>query len=131
MERLPRLGTQQRQARLSFAKANLNRNWENVIFSHEKMFYAHTNSGRMWGWISQQGPGELTFIPKRLDSVAYTEILEEVSIPSVQICYGSLENVIFMQVRVKKLPLLPYLSLYLTVNFRMIGKILFNLIPQQ
>lgn len=40
----------------------------------------------------------MTFVSGRLNSAAYCEILEDVLIPSVEICYGSMQNVIFMQV---------------------------------
>lgn len=121
----PALTPQQCQNRLIYAHANQHRHWSNVIFSDEKTYQSDRHqkthlyrphntryddqyiqptrrSGRIsagiWGWISRAGPGEMTFVSGRLNSVAYCEILEEVLIPSVEICYGSMQNVIFMQV---------------------------------
>lgn len=71
MESIPLLTTQDRQARLAYARANVTRDRKNVIFSDEKLFYATSNSGRICG---REGPGEM-LINKRLDCVAYTEIL--------------------------------------------------------
>lgn len=123
--RKPNLTPQQQQERLLYAHANQHRNWSNVIFSDEKTFQSDRHqkthvyrprntrydikyiqptrrSGRIsagiWGWISREGPGEMTFVSGRLNSIDYCEILEEVLIPPVEICYGSMQNVIFMQV---------------------------------
>lgn len=121
----PLLNTAHRQARLNYAIANLNRNWDNVIFSDEKTFqsdshqrtnlyrpdgmrfddrYIHSTqrSGRItagvWGWISREGPGEMAFILGRMNSQVYTDTLEEVFLPSVEISYGGFQNLAFMQV---------------------------------
>lgn len=123
--RKPLLTPAQRQARLNYALANINRNWDNVIFSDEKTFQSDRHqkthlyrpdglrfddryiqpiqrSGRIsagiWGWISREGPGEMTFVSGRLNSQGYTEILEDVLIPSVDISFGGFQNKIFMQV---------------------------------
>lgn len=53
-------------------------------------------SAAIWGWISRDGPGEMTFISGRLNSVVYCDILEGVLIPTVDICYGGMANVVFM-----------------------------------
>lgn len=115
----------QRDERIGYALQNLTRDWSNVIFSDEKTFqtdnhqklhvYRPTNtrfderyvqatqrSGRIsagvWGWISRDGPGEMSMISGRLNSVGYIELLEENLVPTVEICYGDLANVVFMQV---------------------------------
>lgn len=80
MERMPILTTEQRQARLIYARENLNRSWNSVMFSGEKTFYASPTSGRM--------------------CAGYKDILEDILIPSVKICYGDMTNVIFMQVSI-------------------------------
>lgn len=123
--RKPRLTPEQRQARLLYAQANLNRNWDNVIFSDEKTFqsdrhqqthlYRPANcrydedyiqptqrSGRItagvWGWISRAGPGELAFVSGRLNSVQYCDILEDVLITPAETYFDGIQNMVFMQV---------------------------------
>lgn len=123
--RKPALTPQHQQDRLLYAHQNQHRNWNNVIFSDEKTFQSDRHqkthlyrprntrydieyiqptrrSGRIsagvWGWISREEPREMTFVSGRLNSADYCEILEEVLIPSVEISYGSMQNVIFMQV---------------------------------
>ncbi|KAJ6642588.1 Transposable element Tcb1 transposase, partial [Pseudolycoriella hygida] len=122
--RKPPLTPQQKQKRLEYAHQNLHRDWSNVIFSDEKTFksdecakeivYRGINtrfderhlqpkkrSGRicagLWGWMSIDGPGEFSMITRRFNSEDYVEILEENFVPTVNICYGGLANVIFMQ----------------------------------
>lgn len=121
----PRLTQDQRDERIGYALQNLTRDWSNVIFSDEKTFQtdndqrlhvyrpansrfderyvqATQRSGRisagLWGWISRDGPGEMSMISGRLNSVGYIEILEENLVPTVEISYGDLANVVFMQV---------------------------------
>lgn len=121
----PYLTPAQRMNRLIYAQQNQHRNWDNVIFSDEKTYQSDRHqkthcyrpdncryddeyiqptrrSGRIsagiWGWISRAGPGEMTFVTGRLNSVEYCEILSDVLIPTVEILYGSMQNVIFMQV---------------------------------
>lgn len=123
--RKPLLTQEQREARVGYALANLNTDWDRVIFSDEKVFqtdrhqrvhlyrpkncrydekYIEPNrrSGRislgLWGWISKDGPSEMTIISGRNNSDNYIEILEENLIPSVEITYGGIDNMIFMQV---------------------------------
>lgn len=123
--RKPNLTPEHCQARLNFAIYNLYRDWNNVIFSDEKTYqtdrhqkmhvyrpknsrydqrYIQSNqrSGRLtagiWGWISRDGPGEMCFIGRRLNSHGYIDILDEVLLPSLKICYPN-ENKIFMQVK--------------------------------
>lgn len=122
--RKPLLTPEQRQARLNYALANINRNWDNVIFSDEKTFQSDRHqkthlyrpdgmrfddryiqptrrSGRIsagiWGWISRYGPGEMTFITGRMNSREYTEILEDVLVRTVDILFGGFQNFLFMQ----------------------------------
>lgn len=119
---------EQCQARLNFAVSNLYRDWSNVIFSDEKTFQTdrhqkmhvyrpkntrfdqrfvqpNQRSGRLtagiWGWISSDGPGEMCFINRRLNSHGYIEILDEVLLPSMNICYPG-EQMIFMQVKTNR-----------------------------
>lgn len=121
----PKLTTEQKEARMGYALENLNRDWSNVIFSDEKTCqsdrhqklhvyrpknsrfnerYIHERqrSGRIsagyWGWISRDGPGELVSIGGRLNSQRYVGILHETLKPTMEICYGGFENMIFMQV---------------------------------
>lgn len=97
--------------------------WENniVIFLDEKSFrsdnegrkilwrnynerYRELNvlpnraSGRIslnfWGWISSMGPGELIEVSGRLNGQQYVELLEEVLIPTVRVCYP--EGIIYI-----------------------------------
>lgn len=111
-------------SRLNFAQANLNRNWDVVIFSDEKVFstsqdakkvvwrgnntrYDEQNVVRMrqsnrinlayWGWMSSAGPGELTRIDARMDAVEYIRILEEVLLPSVRIVYPAPHRITLVQ----------------------------------
>lgn len=120
----PFLTQAHREERLGYALENINRDWSNVIFSDEKTFqtdrhqrthlYRPTNtrfeeryiqpnrrSGRIscgvWGWIGRGGPGEMTMISGRLNSVGYVEILEEVLVPSLE-AHGDLQDFVFMQV---------------------------------
>lgn len=123
--RKPRLTQAQRDERLGYALQNLTRDWSNVIFSDEKTFQSDNHqrlhlyrprnsrfderfiqptqrSGRisagMWGWISVDGPGEMSMISGRLNSVGYMELLEDNLLRTVEISYGGLGNVVFMQV---------------------------------
>lgn len=121
----PALTAAQREERVGYVLQNLTRDWSKVIFSDEQTFqtdrhqkthvYRPSNcrfderhiqpnkrSGRVscgiWGWISRDGPGELSVISGRLNSVGYIELLEENLIPAVEICYGGVNNMVFMQV---------------------------------
>lgn len=120
----PFLTTAQCEERLGYALENINRDWNNVIFSDEKTFqtdrhqrthlYRPNNtryderyiqltrrSGRvscgLWGWISRGGPDEMTMIPGRLNSAGYIEVLRDVLIPSVE-AHGNITDIVFMQV---------------------------------
>lgn len=122
----PFLTQEQREARVGYALENLTRDsWDNVIFSDEKTFQSDRHqrlhvyrpkncryddrfihetrrSGRIssgvWAWIGKDGPGEMTLISRRLNSVGYVEILEDVLKPTVEICYGGFQDMVFMQV---------------------------------
>lgn len=101
-------------ARLHFAQTNLNRNWQNVIFSDEKVFTTSNDtlkvlwrrkntrydvqnvqttrrSGRIscgvWGWMSAAGPGEIVPITGRLTGDDYRDILEDVFLPSARVLF--------------------------------------------
>lgn len=91
------------QARLNFARHNLNRDWSRVIFSDERACRTdHRFTGRLkagiWGFISSAGPGELCFINGHLNTFSYIEMLEEVLLPSVVKTYPN-DRMVFMHVR--------------------------------
>lgn len=121
----PKLTTAQKEARMGYALENLTRDWSNVIFSYEKTYQTDNHqklhvyrpknsrfeepyiqetqrSGRIsagyWGWISRDGPGELVSIGGRLNSNGYVEILEDILKPTMNICYGGFEDMVFMHV---------------------------------
>ncbi|KAJ6648501.1 Transposable element Tcb2 transposase, partial [Pseudolycoriella hygida] len=120
----PSLTAEQKQLRLEYAHANLHRDWSNVVFSDEKTFKSdecakklvyrpkntrfderylqpYKRSARIcagiWVWMSIDGPGELSMISGRMNSVGYVELLQENLLPTINICYGGLKNIIFMQ----------------------------------
>ncbi|KAJ6646540.1 Transposable element Tcb2 transposase [Pseudolycoriella hygida] len=122
--RKTRLTAAQKVERVEYAEQHLHSDWSNVIFSDEKTFrsdnlgstivYRPINtryderytqptqrSGRIcagvWGWISKHGPGELSMISGRLNSVGYVELLQENLLPTINISYGGLQNIVFMQ----------------------------------
>lgn len=97
--------------RVRFARQNAGRDWQNVIFSDEKVFSTSDDSpkvlwrrnltryqpehvqltrrsGRIscafWGWMCAAGPGELVPIPQRFTSGDYVTILEDILLPSVR-----------------------------------------------
>ncbi|KAJ8985734.1 hypothetical protein NQ317_014385 [Molorchus minor] len=111
-----------KQRRVQFANEFLQENefWNNVVFSDEKTFQSSnngrlrvyrprntrfeenytlrtTNSGRfsvnVWAWISVHGPGVCWQIDGRLTSAHYTNILENVMLPSVNQVFP--ENFVF------------------------------------
>lgn len=121
----PRLTPAQRQERVGYALQNLTRDWSKVIFSDEKTFQSDLHprthvyrprncryderytkavqrSGRisagLWGWISVDGPGEMSMISGRLNSAGYIELLEDNLRETIEISYGDLGNIVFMQV---------------------------------
>lgn len=97
----PNLTQEQRQARLSFARANIDRDWKRVIFSDEKIFRHQGNNpltASVWGWISVAGPGEMCLFNGRLDRYAYMDLLKDVLLPTVKISYPD-QQMIFMQVK--------------------------------
>lgn len=110
--------------RLQFARANLEKDWENVIFCDEKVFSSsqdtkkllwrinntrydprhvirNRNSGRIsiafWGWMSAAGPGELVEINTRMNAAEYINILENVLLPSVRILYNAPGRITLVQ----------------------------------
>lgn len=117
------LTDEHRVQRLAFAVEHTRRNWENVIFSDEKVFCSATpsqkplyrrnntryeernilkinRSGRislsMWGWMSAAGPGELVPTSPRMNAEEYVDILNTVMLPSVQALYGH-EPLLYVQ----------------------------------
>jgi len=117
------LTPEQAQARLEFAQINLNRNWENVIFSDEKVFSSSENARRplwrpdntryqrehivpnkrsnrlnigYWGWMWSYGPGELVEIGGRLNAHQYIDILQDVMLPTVRQQYPD-GDILFVQ----------------------------------
>lgn len=121
------LTEEHKQRRVQFANEFLqqgNEFWNNVVFSDEKTFQSSnngrlrvyrprntrfeenytlrtTNSGRfsvnVWAWISVHGPGVCWQIDGRLTSAHYTNILENVMLPSVRQVFP--ENFVFQHVR--------------------------------
>ncbi|KAJ8942170.1 hypothetical protein NQ318_002843 [Aromia moschata] len=105
------LTEEHKQTRVQFANEFLQENefWNNVVFSDEKTFQSSkngrlqnytlrtTNSGRfsvnVWAWISVHGPGVCWQIDGRLTSAHYTNILENVMLPSVSQVFP--ENFVF------------------------------------
>ncbi|KAJ8938251.1 hypothetical protein NQ318_001784 [Aromia moschata] len=110
------LTEEHKQRRVKFANEFLQGNefWNNVMFSDEKTFQSSkngrlpvyrsrntrfeenytlstTNSGRfsvnVWAWISVHDPGVCWQIDGRLTSAHYTNILENVMLPSVRQCF--------------------------------------------
>lgn len=69
---------------------------------NQRYIQANQRSGRLtagiWGWISADGPGEMCFINRRLNSHGYIEILDEVLLPSMEAYYPD-EQRVFMQVK--------------------------------
>lgn len=131
--RKPKLTEEQKEARMGYALENLTRDWNNVLFSDEKTYqtdrhqklhvYRPKNSrfneryiqksqrsGRIsagfWGWICRDGPGELVPVSRRLNSDGYLELLEDVLKPTVNICFGGFQDMVFMQVRTTYFPFL-------------------------
>lgn len=121
-----RLTEDQRAYRLAFAEYHINHNtdWDRIIFSDEKTFQSDSDkklhvyrprnerynpkyvqvgrrSGRIscgvWGWMSAGGLGELCQIPGKFNSMKYTEVLEDIMIPSVRIVYPEYNVINFMQ----------------------------------
>lgn len=121
---MERLTSRERRTRLRYVYENLDREWSNVIFSDVKEYtyrrqrsqlYNPSNywcfnttiqptrgngrtTERFWGWISQDGPGDIVSTPAISSSEKYCGLLENVLIPSVEICYGDMRNVVVMQV---------------------------------
>lgn len=122
----PFLTQRHKEERLSFAQEYLDFDWETTIFTDEKSFKScqkgrlhlwrknntrwsegnvrpNTESGRisvnMWGWISAQGPGELSFISTRANSVNYVEVLNDIMLPTVRNIYPAedLNEISFVQ----------------------------------
>lgn len=115
----PRLKAQ----RLQFAQHYLSFNFDNVIFVDEKVFcssaqgrlslYRTSNtrydernvlpnnrSGRItlgfWGWMNQNGPGELVEVGGRMNGPRYKDILENVLLPTAKIFFPD-ERIKFVQ----------------------------------
>jgi hypothetical protein len=59
-------------------------------------------SGRIgvgvWGWMSSHGVGEVCEVRGRMNSEDYTDIMEDIMIPSVNIMFENPERFVFMQV---------------------------------
>ncbi|KAK9695452.1 Fibronectin type III domain [Popillia japonica] len=101
-------------ARLNFAGENINRDWQNVIFTDEKIFSTSDDSpkvlwrknntrydvqhiqptrrsGRIscgfWGWMSAVGPNEIVPVDGRFTAEQYEDILEDTFIPSARVFF--------------------------------------------
>lgn len=64
-------------------------------FICEDSLSGHLSAG-YWGWISCAGPGEIVETGPRFNADTYLEILAEVAIPSIEMQFGSIENIFFM-----------------------------------
>lgn len=111
-------------SRLDFARANIDRNWDSVIFTDEKVFSTsqdtrklvwRSNNTRLdprnvvtirkssrislayWGWMSSAGPGELTRIDTRMNAVEYIRVLEDILLPSVRAVYPAPHRIVLVQ----------------------------------
>jgi len=100
--------------RLAFAESNVDRKWDRVMFTDESTFtsandglvlvyrpqgqrynmqYMSTckRSGHVsvncWGWISHEESGILHHIEGQLDGLQYQHILQNITVPSVQMLY--------------------------------------------
>lgn len=110
------LTEEQKYRRVEFCELNYGIDWDFVIFSDEKTFKSNNDraqtlwrpkrqrynplyvqetnrSGRItcgvWGFITKGGVGELCEITPHMDSEEYTDILDEVLLPSLNITYGN------------------------------------------
>lgn len=114
-----------RENRIRFCEENMGLDWDKVIFSDEKTFCSYSDrqtrlwrpkgerfnmayvqsvkiSGRIscgvWGFITGMGVGEVSEISSRMNSIEYTETLEDILIPCMNIIKeGWQENMLFMQ----------------------------------
>lgn len=114
----PRLNANHLARRLEWANLHVNENdefWNKTVFTDEKVFQssnsgtvkvyrpinskfdqkftaANERSGRfsvhVWGWISHEGKGVLHEIGGRLNGAAYTNILQEIMLPTVRLRFG-------------------------------------------
>lgn len=101
----PLLSEKHVEKRLAWAKGNLDRYWDNVIFSDEASFWAKSSIRRVWstqanrliertvkhpvkvhvwGCFSKQGFGTLHIFTKNLDAAKMVKIYERALLPSAQ-----------------------------------------------
>lgn len=111
--------------RIKFCEENQGLDWDRVIFSDEKVFrcYSHRKlhlwrpknerhnpkyvqqmkvSGRVtcgvWGFITAMGAGDICEISGRMNSQEYTEVLEDILLPSMNVMNEKWrETMLFMQ----------------------------------
>lgn len=120
-----KLTDRHRELRIQFCEENQGTDWDRVIFSDEKTFGSASDrkqhlwrpkdqrfnpkyvqsvklSGRVtcgiWGFITSTGVGEICDITGYQNSVQYTEILEDILLPSMDIINEDWRNnMLFMQ----------------------------------
>lgn len=113
------------QNRIAFCEENQGRDWDRIIFSDEKTFRSISGrkmhlwrpknqrytpkyvqqmkvSGRIscgiWGFITAFGVGDICEISGRMNSIEYTQVLEDILIPSMSIVDEEWrDNMVFMQ----------------------------------
>lgn len=107
------LSDSDKRVRLEFCQEYLNFNWQNTIFSDQKSFHftldgpqrrkkdgeqcdendvvPNKQSGKItlkvWGWMSDAGPGELVIVNHKANSNNYLDVLNNVMLPSVRTLY--------------------------------------------
>lgn len=103
---IPMLTEIQKFKRVQWCQENLNRNWENVIFTDESTFQFHSNylkvwakdrpqkmtpkhgpSAMIWGGISMRGKTSLKLVTKTIKAVDYQDILEECCISDMNMLF--------------------------------------------
>ena len=107
-----------REKRLEFAKDNLKRDWDSVIFSDETTFQLFTYSKKVWrfgylgkirrkvkhppkihvwGCLTSSGFGKLYLFTHSLNGQLLIEIYKKTLLPSVKMHFGDLRNEWFLQ----------------------------------
>ncbi|KAF2879245.1 hypothetical protein ILUMI_26932 [Ignelater luminosus] len=105
----PLLTDVQVKKRMEWARKNLNRDWDNVIFTDEASFWLSTSTKRVWcvkgkkliqrtvkhpgkihvrGCFNRRGFGKLLIFKQNLDAKFMKEIYQRALIPSVDKWFG-------------------------------------------
>lgn len=102
----PLLTERHKLKRIEFCTQNIDRNWNNVIFSDESTFQLSSNSKKVrskhrvimqspkyvtkvmvWGSISQRGKSVLKICDSNVNSESYINIIDECLLPTMDILY--------------------------------------------